>query len=323
MAAGKLKMSQITPDDIAPKTKPKGDPKPGFSTTERQWAQIRKAADRDNTPHIYADELKREMDSWTFPLHFIDFETAAPVIPFKHGRRPYEGLAFQFSHHVVDADGRVEHRGEYLNAARGGFPSYDLVRELKTQLEGDSDTIFHYHSHANSYLCPIREQILRDSPPVLGGVAAASADGVVRTATGSSTEIRNPQSAIRTPHSNRSLPPPPGALHRRITSRLRDRLRTRPHLRRRSRHDRLWQTPVPGNVRRRTPCRRIRTPQILRTRHPRDGHDLRSLEGGSVILLKKFLPRICADYADKKRDRVYFIFLSSCSCRFLVSCEFA
>ncbi len=162
ISAGKVKMAQVTLEDIAPKTKPKGEPKPGFSTTERQWMQIRKAADRDDTPHIYPDELKLEMDSWTFPLHFIDFETAAPVIPFRRGRRPYEGIAFQFSHHTVDADGRVEHRGEYLNATPGGFPSYDLVRELKTQLEGDRGTVFRYHSHENSYLCSIREQMLRD-----------------------------------------------------------------------------------------------------------------------------------------------------------------
>jgi hypothetical protein len=167
IAAGKVKMAHVAPEDIAPKTKPKGDPKPGFSNTDRQWMQIRKAVDRDHTPHIYADDLKREMDSWTFPLHFIDFETAAPVIPFKRGRRPYEGLAFQFSHHTVDETGNVEHRGEYLNAVPGGFPSYDLVRELKNQLENDSGTIFRYHSHENSYLCSIREQMLRDpdAPP--------------------------------------------------------------------------------------------------------------------------------------------------------------
>ena len=165
--AGRIKLATLTLDDIALKGKPKADPPPGFSTTERQWTQIRKAVDRDHTPHIYTDDLKREMDSWTFPLHFIDFETCAPVIPFKRGRRPYEGVAFQFSHHVVDADGRVEHRGEYLNAVPGAFPNYDFVRALKTQLEGDRGSIFRYHSHENSYLCAIRAQLLRDdeAPP--------------------------------------------------------------------------------------------------------------------------------------------------------------
>jgi hypothetical protein len=162
ISEGKIKLSAVTLDDIALKGKPKADPPPGFSTTDRQWMQIRKAVDRDHTPHLHADHLKREMDSWTFPLHFIDFETASPVIPFKRGRRPYEGVAFQFSHHTVDADGRVEHRGEYLNAVPGVFPNYDLVRALKIQLQVDRGTIFRYHSHENSYLCAIRDQILRD-----------------------------------------------------------------------------------------------------------------------------------------------------------------
>ena len=160
IANNKIKLSALTPDDIAPKTKPK--PTQGFSTTERQWMQITKAVAKDHTPHIHADHLKREMDSWNFPLHFIDFETSSPVIPFKRGRRPYEGIAFQFSHHTVDADGRVEHRGQYLNAVPGVFPNYDLVRELKSQLENDNGSIFRYHSHENSYLCAIRDQILRD-----------------------------------------------------------------------------------------------------------------------------------------------------------------
>jgi hypothetical protein len=162
ITAGKIKLSALTLDDIALKGKPKKDPPPGFSTTERQWMQISKAVSKDPTPHIHADHLKREMDTWDFPLHFIDFETCAPAIPFKRGRRPYEGVAFQFSHHTVDADGRVEHRGEFLNAVPGAFPNYDLVRELKQQLESDTGSIFRYHSHENSYLCAIREQMLRD-----------------------------------------------------------------------------------------------------------------------------------------------------------------
>ena len=55
------------------------------------------------------------MSAWVYPLHFIDFETSMVAIPFNKGRRPYEGIAFQFSHHVVQKDGRIEHRGQYLN----------------------------------------------------------------------------------------------------------------------------------------------------------------------------------------------------------------
>ena len=50
------------------------------------------------------------------------------AIPFHKGQRPYEGLAFQCSHHVVHEDGTIEHAGEFLHAERGEFPNYDFVR---------------------------------------------------------------------------------------------------------------------------------------------------------------------------------------------------
>ncbi len=49
-----------------------------------------------------------EMSSWVYPLHFIDFETTMVALPFNKGRKPYEGIAFQFSHHVIQEDGEVE-----------------------------------------------------------------------------------------------------------------------------------------------------------------------------------------------------------------------
>mgnify|MGYP002654785666 CR=1 FL=1 len=63
--------------------------------------------------------MRRAMASWRFPYHFIDFETSAVAIPFHQGMRPYEQVAFQYSHHVMHEDGRVEHKGQFLLAERG------------------------------------------------------------------------------------------------------------------------------------------------------------------------------------------------------------
>lgn len=155
---GKIKLSALTIDDLAPKP----DKKPGLSQSERQWLQVEKAQNRYSSPWIDAEGLRREMAMWRFPLHFIDFETSMPVIPFKKGRRPYEGIAFQFSHHTVDENGDVVHQGEYLNAVPGAFPNYDFVRQLKAQLESDSGSIFRYHSHENTYLNTIHRQLRND-----------------------------------------------------------------------------------------------------------------------------------------------------------------
>lgn len=106
--------------------------------------------------------LKAEMDSWTFPLHFIDFETSMPAIPFKQGRRPYEGIAFQFSHHIVEEDGEVRHQGEFLIAKPGEFPNYEFVRALRDELDKDEGSIFRYATHENTYLNQIWEQLKAD-----------------------------------------------------------------------------------------------------------------------------------------------------------------
>jgi hypothetical protein len=157
--AGKLKLSQLTEADFDIKPDKK---KLGLSLSQRQWKQVEIAKAGNTDVHIDTEGLKREIEGFNYPLHFIDFETCKPVIPFKLGRHPYEEVAFQFSHHTVDNQGRVEHRGEYLNAEPGSFPNYDFVRALKMQLEGDGGSIFRYHNHENTYLCKIYEQLQRD-----------------------------------------------------------------------------------------------------------------------------------------------------------------
>ena len=102
------------------------------------------------------------MSSWAYPLHFIDFETSTAAIPFNRGRRPYEGIAFQYSHHIVHEDGTIVHCGQYLNAEPGIFPNYDFVRNLKRELEKDQGSIFRYAHHENTYLNSIYRQLMED-----------------------------------------------------------------------------------------------------------------------------------------------------------------
>lgn len=153
--AGKIKLSDIEKTDIPIKT----DGKPGLSTSERQWLQIEKIRNKDNTAYVDMDGLKNEMSRWTFPLHFIDFETIMVALPFNKGMKPYEGILFQFSHHVVYEDGRIEHFGEFIDTEPGRFPSYYAVRELMNQLGNDHGTIFKYSNHENTYLLIVYDQL--------------------------------------------------------------------------------------------------------------------------------------------------------------------
>jgi hypothetical protein len=156
--ADKIKFTDLSEEDF----KLKDDGKSGLSTSQRQWLQVEMTRDGDTQAYLDVTGLKAEMDTWVYPLHFIDFETTTVALPFTQGRKPYEGIAFQFSHHMVHEDGRVEHVGQYLNTARETFPNYDFVRELKAQLEQDEGTTFRYADHENSYLNLILKQIIAD-----------------------------------------------------------------------------------------------------------------------------------------------------------------
>ena len=130
-----------------------------ISTSERQWVQLEKAVSKDDSIYLLKEELKEEMEKWTFPLNFIDFETSTAALPFTKGRRPYEAVAFQFSHHVVQENGEVTHETEYLNLAQGAFPNYDFVRALKTALTKNEGSIFMFSNHENTILNAIYVQL--------------------------------------------------------------------------------------------------------------------------------------------------------------------
>jgi hypothetical protein len=133
-----------------------------LSNEERRALQIMKVTDNDRTPYLDKTGLKEEMSNWKFPLHFIDFETTMVAIPFNKGRKPYEGIAFQYSHHMVYENGKIEHKGEYINTIPGLFPNYEFIRSLKRELENDEGTIFKYAVHENTFLNHIHAQILDD-----------------------------------------------------------------------------------------------------------------------------------------------------------------
>ena len=156
--ADKIKFTDLSEEDF----KIKEDGKSGLSTSQRQWLQVEMTRGGDTDAYLDVEGLKAEMATWVYPLHFIDFETTTVALPFTKGRKPYEGIAFQFSHHVVDKNGHVEHVGQYLNTARETFPNYDFVRALKAELEKDEGTIFRYADHENNYLNLILKQIIAD-----------------------------------------------------------------------------------------------------------------------------------------------------------------
>jgi hypothetical protein len=134
----------------------------GLSYTERQMLQVAGIpADEDKGGFYFdTDYFRRVKNKWSYPFHFIDFETCTVALPFFKGMRPYESIAFQFSHHVMHENGEVEHRNQSLIAEPGQFPNFNFVRELKKSLDADSGTIFRWAAHENTILNQIKQQLL-------------------------------------------------------------------------------------------------------------------------------------------------------------------
>ena len=154
------------------------DEGPHLSLSERQWMQVNGIPAAENLGGIWlADGVMREaMRTWQYPYHFIDFETSTVAIPFHAGMRPYEAVAFQFSHHVMQADGSVAHVGEFLLTDPVVFPNFEFARALKAELEGDGGTVFMWSPHENTILNKIVDQLKVVVEGGSYGVGSAPAD---------------------------------------------------------------------------------------------------------------------------------------------------
>lgn len=157
LRSGAISLKDLTEEDLKhPAARIPGAP---MSRTQRQWLQIEKTRDEDTTPYIDTLGLKAEMDGWEFPLHFIDFETMRAALPFFEGHSPYHNIAFQFSHHRMEADGTITHANQFLLADATKNPNTQFVRALKKAVGGDNGTIFMYSNHEKTTLNAIHEDL--------------------------------------------------------------------------------------------------------------------------------------------------------------------
>jgi Domain of unknown function(DUF2779) len=162
---GKFFIHEVDRADLEPKTKSKSKAVPGLgmSRIDRQEIQIIKSTNGDKSIDVRKNELRQAMDQWIYPLHFIDFEGTRTALPFYENMRPYDQVAFQFSHHIVHADGRIIHQTEWINTEQGYFPNYEFIRQLKNTLNNDNGTIFKYSVYENTVLNAIRRQLVNSN----------------------------------------------------------------------------------------------------------------------------------------------------------------
>lgn len=84
-----------------------------FETTDRQFIEV----DAYKHNRVYKDikELKNFLDTLTYPLYFLDYETISPAVPLFDNTSPYQTIPFQFSLHIQKTKGGTLRHVEFLH----------------------------------------------------------------------------------------------------------------------------------------------------------------------------------------------------------------
>jgi hypothetical protein len=112
--------------------------------------------------------IRAKLADLTYPLYFFDFETIDYAIPVFAGCKPYQQVPFQYSCHILQADGTLTHR-DYLHTTSDD-PRRALAETLLDHI-GES-------GHLVAYNISFERSVLRH----LAGQLSAYADPLIRLA---------------------------------------------------------------------------------------------------------------------------------------------
>ncbi len=105
----------------------------------------RRNVTRINSETIDVDNqaVAKMLGKLKYPIYFLDFESIAVAVPLFDGNNPWEKLAFQYSLHIMDENGQVQHI-EYLHE-ESTDPSEAVANRLAQDI-GEQGSIVVYHA---------------------------------------------------------------------------------------------------------------------------------------------------------------------------------
>ena len=198
LQAGHAFLRDIAESSFIP-TNSKGPKNMEFTPHERRVMQIDLVKNSESTYQVQNETVRELMAGWEWPWHMIDFETSAPSIPFFEGMRPYQTVAFQFSHHRMDEDGTITHANQFISTEAGVDPTISFVRELRRSLMPDGElrgTVFRYSNHENSVLRGIRKVIESDPSVPDKDELIEFIDRITRWKIDEKTYVEGPQNMV-------------------------------------------------------------------------------------------------------------------------------
>ena len=124
-----------------------------FEMTAKQHQAVNQY--KAQTIHIDKGAIKAFLDTLTYPVYHLDFETFQQAIPQWKGIKPFMQIPFQYSLHIEHADGRLEHR-EFL-AEEGSDQREALVRRLCADIPTDVTVLAYNMSFEKGVLMALAE----------------------------------------------------------------------------------------------------------------------------------------------------------------------
>ncbi|MFG5127153.1 DUF2779 domain-containing protein [Campylobacter lari] len=96
--------------------------------------QIQIQASLNKEIHINKENIKNFLNTLTYPIYHLDFETFMQAVPEFKGIKPYMQIPFQYSLHI-DYKDKLEHK-EFLSEC-GMDPRYELAKNLINDIPKD------------------------------------------------------------------------------------------------------------------------------------------------------------------------------------------
>ncbi|MBU2541937.1 DUF2779 domain-containing protein [Patescibacteria group bacterium] len=97
-------------------------------------------------PVINHTAIKKAFEKLVFPLYFFDYEGFVSAIPMFDGFGAYEQIPFQYSLHIMQENGDIEHR-EFLITDPKGDLTRPLVERMKQDIDPNGTTIAWYSTY--------------------------------------------------------------------------------------------------------------------------------------------------------------------------------
>ncbi len=150
--AGILHIEKVPEELVTNNKKVKEGEKPAKQTKLNQVV-----AHKTKEPIVDLWAIKAELNSLSFPLYFLDYETYPSPIPLFDGYHPYQNIIFQYSLHVLsEEDFKNELPPKHFECLiLDGDPVERLVESLRSHI-GDTGSVVSWHksfeNHRNEEL---------------------------------------------------------------------------------------------------------------------------------------------------------------------------